>query len=115
MEWLAGTVVGFIFLTILVVILARRSTERWERDRRAASERRRAHLLGAPAFRRGRADSRAGRRVRLGGRLRTPIESVRQAIDSSPQPPPEAHAPVRQVLGTLWTVGRSRVVRRRRR
>ncbi len=113
MEWLAGTVVGFLTLTTVVVVLARRSTERWERDRRAASARRRAHLARPLASPRTRAGFRSARRVRLGGRLRTPIESVRKAIDSPPQGIPAGHSPLRHALGTLWSAGRSRVGRRR--
>src|SRR3954467_6101210 len=36
MEWLAGTVVGFVVILTVVVVLARGSTERWEKEKRVA-------------------------------------------------------------------------------
>ncbi len=38
-EWLAVTVIGFVAATVLVIVLARGSTARWERETRAARAR----------------------------------------------------------------------------
>ena len=67
MEWLAGTVVGFLAILVLVVVLARGSTDRWERERRGAA-RPRVRLARPPSSRRTRPDAVA-RRARVGGRM----------------------------------------------
>jgi hypothetical protein len=53
MEWLAGIVIGFVAILTVVVVLARRSTERWEKEKRVAL-RPRVRLAGTRASRRSR-------------------------------------------------------------
>jgi len=84
MQWLAGTVVGFVAILTVVVVLARGSTQRWEKQKRVAG-RPRLRLARPSASRR----SPPGAVVRS-ARIR---RRLRRTSERAPAPVPEADGP----------------------
>jgi hypothetical protein len=84
MEWLAGTVVGFVVILTVVVVLARGSTERWEKEKRVAL-RPRVRLAQKRASRRSRPAAKV-RPARISRRVRRRADRASAPVSDSEDP-----------------------------
>jgi hypothetical protein len=96
MVWLTVEAVGFLAITVVVIALARRSTSRWEQEKRSARVTRRdAVARPVPPGGAARIRNALGRTVVTAGRLATPVRRALSAVTG--------------VLGTARTQVLSRV------
>jgi hypothetical protein len=82
MVWLTVEAVGFLAITVVVIALARRSTSRWEQEKRSARATRRDAVARPvpPGGAAARIRNALGRTVVTAGRIATPVRRPLSAV-----------------------------------